>query len=100
MSITFSGYEFEGPFNSTSNLKDQSGVYLILKDVGGNKFEAIYVGESEKVKLRIENNHERTNCWKNNNFTHFAAHYVTGENNRRSIETKIRQDYNPTCNRQ
>ena len=90
---------FEGAYTNSSHLKDQSGVYAVLKETSKDNYQIIYVGESEKVKSRIENNHEHTNCWNNNNFTHFAVLYVP-EDKRLAIETKIRQECKPTCNRQ
>ena len=99
MSIKFSGYKFEGPYKRSSTLENRSGVYLILKEVSKNRFRPIYVGESKHVRTRVTNNHEREDCWEKNNFTDYAVHYITGEDNRLAIESEIKKEYEPTCNK-
>lgn len=69
MPITVNGcsgttYTFEGPYDNTGSLKDNSGVYLIVCH-DGSKYAPIDVGESAQVKTRIEN-HDRSDCWKKN----------------------------------
>ncbi len=98
MNIEITGYNFEGPFKSTTNFKDQSGVYVILcKNAGNNEYEVIDVGESGQIKTRVED-HGRENCWKERCLNlEFAAYYITGENARRNVEKEIRQEYTPPC---
>ena len=55
-------YAFDGPFSVTSNLKDQSGVYLVTTKAPNGKHDVIDVGESGKVKDRIEN-HDWADDW-------------------------------------
>ncbi|MCA8835315.1 MAG: hypothetical protein K8953_09550 [Proteobacteria bacterium] len=98
MGVLISGYEFKGVYTSSSKLENKSGVYAILKETSKDNYQIIYVGESGKVKSRIEDNHERLNCWKKNNFTHFAVFYAL-KDERLAIESEIRKEYNPTCNR-
>ena len=85
------GYNFEGPFTGFNQLKDQSGVYVILN---GNE-QIIDVGESSEVKTRIKN-HERKSCWKTHRYSSFAVYY-TSQANRERIEKQIRENHNPPC---
>ena len=54
---TIQGYQFEGPFTTTSTIKKSSGVYVILCDE-----TTIDVGESDDLKYRLDN-HDREDCW-------------------------------------
>ncbi len=89
MSIIMSGYEFD----DTSNLKDQSGVYVILT---GDNRTVVDVGESGEVKTRVEN-HDRKACWQNNGGTRVAVLYIDSVPIRKNIADKVRQDYRPPC---
>lgn len=62
MSIKIGDYYFEGPYYSEASLENRSGVYAILC---GNSNRVIDIGESAKVKSRIED-HDRKDCWKRN----------------------------------
>ena len=54
-------YNFEGPYQSTSNLRDNAGVYVILDHIN-NQYFLVDVGESSEVKSRVDN-HDRSDCW-------------------------------------
>ena len=97
MAIQIAGYNFVGPYSSTSSLRESAGVYAILD--GRSSPSLIYVGESASVKSRVENNHEREPCWirESNSGIYYAAYYTQG--NRTAIESEIRRRYNPPCNR-
>jgi len=97
MSINIAGYEFEGPFRSVSQLKEQSGVYVILGNNGGTKWKTVDVGEAKQVKNRVKT-HDRTQCWNNQKYDNLrvAARY-TNENSRKKIAKEIRQKRNPPC---
>jgi hypothetical protein len=58
MSIELSGYKFAGPYESTSSLKDRSGVYAILTPTSSTRYKVVDVGESATAKTRVEN-HDR-----------------------------------------
>ena len=97
MSIKIGNYNFEGPFASSSNLKDQSGVYAILGNNSGNNWNLVDVGESFQVKYRVEN-HDRKMCWKQQNFANLqVAALYTVENSRMRIEAELRSQYNLPC---
>lgn len=87
-------YNFEGPFSSTGELKNSSGVYVIL---GGENRIVVDVGESEDVKTRVEN-HDRKRCWNRQGYPSLSvAVYYTDTLLRMVIEREIRDNYNPPC---
>ncbi|MXZ50553.1 MAG: hypothetical protein F4073_07500 [Rhodobacteraceae bacterium] len=97
MSINIENCSFEGPFASTSNLKDQSGVYLILGNHSGDNWNLVDVGESSQVKYRIDN-HDRKVCWNQQNYANLkVAVLYTDENSRMRIEAELRSQYNLPC---
>lgn len=104
MSIEIAGYEFAGPYKLTTSLEDRSGVYAILTPTSTTRYNIIDVGESAKVKTRVEN-HDRKPCWRrhaNNGQILYAVYYTPGlhQTGRKEIEQKIRKQYNPPCGEQ
>jgi hypothetical protein len=99
MAITVGVYSFEGPYEDTSNLEDRSGVYVIFCFRDG-KYYVVDVGESAKVKDRVDN-HDRSDCWKKNctGTLMVAVHYTPNlqQAGRMEIEQAIRDQYNPPC---
>ena len=102
MTIKLAGYEFSGPFSSTSSLEDQGGVYAILTPTtSSNQYKVLDVGESATVKTRVEN-HDRKLCWQrnaNSGGVYYAVYYTHGmqDTGRQAIEQKIRAEYDPPC---
>ena len=99
MSIKIAGYVFDGPFFSTHQLEDKSGVYVILCKKN-NKYIPIDVGESSAVKSRVEK-HDRKDCWKINcreDIT-YAVHYTPNlqQSGRKEIEKIVRDKYKFPC---
>lgn len=102
MSIKIDKYTAEGPFFSANQLKDASGVYVIL---GGQshqetQWSVVDIGESGNIRNRVAS-HERDYCWKNqpHNTLGYAAIY-TDASNRMQIEQYLRHKYNPPCGQQ
>ena len=99
MSITIGGYSFDGPYSTTSNLEDRSGVYAILDRRQDGSF-LVDVGESSEVKTRIEN-HDRKDCWSKNALgtINVAVYYTPNlqQQGRMLVEQKIRDEYKPSC---
>lgn len=97
MSISVGKYTFEGPYTGTNNLEDRSGVYAI--HCRNNNY-LLDVGESAKVKERIEN-HDRKDCWTRNCIGTVTVSVLYTPNHRQSgrmaIEQEIRNQYNPPC---
>lgn len=97
MSINILGYEFEGPFTSTSSLKNLSGVYVIHYRNNDGKYTRLDVGESSDIKDRIET-HVRKDCWSRNAHGEITASaYYCNENERMKIERLIRNDSKLPC---
>ena len=88
-------YDFEGPFLSTDEFKNSSGVYVIL---GGDNNVVVDVGESKNIKTRIEG-HDRKWCWNRQDypFLTFAAYYINNHMLRMVMEREIRKNYDPPC---
>lgn len=104
MGLTIKGcsgnqYSFEGPYHSTTQLKDQSGIYFIIC-IKNNENYPIDVGESKNIKTRIES-HDRNDCWEENcNEKLMVAVYYTPnkqQKGRMEIEQDIRCHYNFPC---
>jgi hypothetical protein len=93
------GFQFEGAFSSSDNLKSVSGVYVIWCKEGDN-WKVLDVGEADDVKGRVSN-HDRADCWKRNCFgtIYYSATYTPGltEEQRRQIEQRIRSLTDPPC---
>nr|WP_321356991.1 hypothetical protein [uncultured Draconibacterium sp.] len=99
MAITIGNYSFEGPYTSTDNLQDNSGVYAIHCNVD-SKYYLIDIGESAKVKSRIET-HDRADCWEKNCNGQLTVSVLYTPNKqqpgRKEIEQELRKQYNPPC---
>ena len=103
LSITICGYEFDGPYANPDALKDTAGVYVVLDKRSDGKWYPLDVGESEQVRTRLQN-HDRASCWQRNRKgpLGFAACYTPGwtADQRRALEKKIRDTYDPPCGKQ
>jgi len=97
MSLQVMNYTFEGPYASANDLKEMSGVYLIVGNNGGDRWNVVDVGESGGVKSRV-GNHDRAMCWRGLNYTNLqVAVLYANENQRMAIEQQLRQNFNPPC---
>ncbi len=100
MSIELAGYNFSGPYTTTSSLEHKSGVYAVLATTGIGRYRLIDVGESHDVRYRVEN-HDRTDCWRrqsNNGRLEYAVYYTPW--GREAIERKVREEHDPPCGKQ
>jgi len=97
MSITIKGYPFEGPFSSTDELRNSSGVYAIHYKKSSDGYTRLDVGESDKVRERVET-HERKDCWKRNAKGPITCSaYYCSESDRMRIEKEIRDSSDLPC---
>lgn len=98
--IRIEGYDFEGPYTTTNELRDEAGVYVILDWRSDKRWHVIDVGESSGVKTRVEN-HDRKGCWTRHQqgVLGVAVYYTSGwtADQRRILEGRIRDSYNPPC---
>lgn len=90
MPIIILHWTFEGPFTNSNFLKDQSGVYVILR-FENSSYSIIDVGESENIKSRVSS-HDRFNCWQKNRASHCCVYYTKGIE-RMTIEKEVRNNY-------
>ena len=99
MSLTVSDITFEGPFSSSDDLEDRSGVYLIVDQVDGETL-LIDCGESAQMRTRVAS-HDRSECWQRNGRGRLsvAVHYTPGlqQDGRRQIESRLRSRYSVPC---
>src|SRR5262249_35243983 len=99
MTITVGRYTFEGPYENTSSLRDNSGIYAIHCRKGG-AYYLIDVGESATVKTRVDN-HDRADCWKRNCQGTLTVSVLYTPNQqqagRKVIEQELRKQYDPPC---
>jgi len=99
MSINVGKHSFEGPYISTDKLEDKSGVYAI-HCYRENNYYLIDIGESAKVKERVDN-HDKEDCWKKNCSGTLTVSVLYTPNlqqsGRMEIEQEIRKQYNPPC---
>ena len=95
MSIDISWYEFEGPYEYTEDLKDESGVYVVLNLTDDS---VIDVGQSDEVRSQVEY-HDRKDCWSRyaSKGVVYAAFYSDDDTEMTAIEETIRDSYNPPC---
>ena len=84
---------FEGQWD------DAPGNYIFARLLGGDQWQAIYVGETSSFKDRITQSHEKLQCARRYGFTHVHAHINNGgQDVRRAEEGDIIKRYNPPCN--
>lgn len=99
MALDISGFSFEGPFASTDDLADRSGVYVIV-DSTPTTVRPVDCGESATIKSRVLA-HDRASCWRRHHAGTLmvAVLYTPGQAQagRRLIESRIRADYDFPC---
>ena len=99
MTIQLGKYNFEGPFDTTSDLREQSGVYAILggNGNGSEQWKIVDIGESEGIRSLVENQ-DHANCWKRQQHPRLTcAEHDCNELVRVRIEQTLRAEFNPPC---
>jgi hypothetical protein len=95
MAITIGGYNFEGPFTSLDDSRDDSGVFAVVCDREGKKY-LLDIGESATVREDIKN-HKRMQSWIRDcpETLLYAVHYTPRlqQSGRVVIEGNIRTQY-------
>lgn len=97
MAIKLGKYSFTGPFETIDKIKDRSGVYAIVDEVN-NEYFLMDVGESLKLRTRIENHYKRDSWMKNCNgrvtiYCHFTP--FLNQQGRIRIEKELRDLFHP-----
>ncbi len=99
MSIKLGKYSFIGPIVSINKLKDIPGVYAVACKVDSEYF-IVDIGESSKLRTRIEN-HDKKDCWKKNcnGLLIIFVHYTRflKQQGRIIIERELREIFHPNC---
>lgn len=99
MAIKLGKHAFSGPIAISDKIRDRSGVYAIVCNEESEYF-LIDVGESSKLRTRIEN-HDKKDCWiKNCNgqllvYVHYTP--FLKQHARVHIEQELRELYQPDC---
>jgi hypothetical protein len=105
MSLEISGYQFEGPYSIDTTVisSNRAAVYVIICKTSDGKNHVTDVGESGEVGVRI-GNHDRKPCWErncNSSLSVYLRYMPSSEGytaaDRRELESKIRNQYNPPC---
>jgi len=107
MAIEWGGLPFTTPaiFNGNVTNKD-SGVYAIMtKPDPQNKpqiYDVLYFGETENFSKKLDTNHEKIPCWKQNQISglYYSLYIMSGapQEQRRSIESVLIKIHNSSCN--
>jgi len=103
--MEISGVSFEGPYSIDTTVipANRAAVYVIICRTNDGRNIVVDVGESGETGIRIAN-HDRKPCWERKcngllrvhlHFMPTSAGYTTAD--RRQLEGKIRQQYNPPC---
>ncbi len=92
MSILIGNYEFDGPFDSIREFKDESGLYAVLHCDGEN-YELIYLAESENLKESIEMSPSAENL--PHGSTRIATYYTEprGDRERKEMVDEILKEF-------
>jgi len=99
MAIKLGKYSFTGPVESIDDINDRSGLYAVVCDVDHENF-LLDVGESSKLRTRIEN-HDKKDCWIKhcNGQLKIYIHYTLWSKQLRRIliEQELRELFHPGC---
>lgn len=98
MTIQIGSYNFDGPFDNTSSLRKQSGVYAILgRNAATDRWIVMDIGESMDLQDRVIN-HDRKDCWGRQRYqqVQVGVLYCDGQARIR-VEQQLRAQFNPPC---
>ena len=84
-------YEIGGDSN------DLPGNYIFTKETSPQKWQAIYIGQTESFKERLPN-HNELPCIQRNGGTHIHAHTNSDEKSRLDEEKDLLANYTTPCN--
>lgn len=99
-------FNFEGPFHTVDQLREEPGVYAVLGSRPGSLDAILDVGESgwnfprgQGMRSRLKS-HSRRQCWEKhsiNGTITFAVMYEKDGEKRLKIEEELRRLYRPPC---
>jgi hypothetical protein len=96
MGLKITGYTFQGPFDSPADLKNESGVYVILTE-DGSDWKLLDCGAASDIRHQVSN-HPHEECWKKHAVGKiaFAGKYCE-ELGKKMIVKEIRQEHSLPC---
>ena len=95
-------YNFE-PHPVGTQFNPISGVYIFCRKIASGSWEALYVGETQSFKQRLNTgvgSHDGYARASRLGMTHIAALVVAGDAERLRVETDLRHGLNPSANAQ
>lgn len=96
--IDIAGVFFEGPFTSTDQIRDESGIYVVASPPATSGIRVwLDVGESANLKTRLDS-HDRQDCWRRNSpsgWVFFISYCNEAE--RMRVEAVARKFLRPVC---
>ncbi len=99
MPIKIGDYTFEGPFESTTLINDEPGIFIVLDNLN-NQFYPVDCGEAEQIKSTVKK-HDRLTCWRSNinGDLQIAVLYMpkSEKKDRVNIEEELRAMLNFPC---
>jgi hypothetical protein len=99
MGFKLGKYSFSGPVSSIEKIRDRSRIYAIVCE-DNREYFLIDVGESSKLRRRIEN-HDKKKCWikKCNGQLLFFIRYTpfVRQQGRKRIKDEIKEVFAPAC---
>jgi hypothetical protein len=107
MAIEWGGLSFTTPAIFNGNVASkESGVYAIMTKPEPQKkpqiYNVIYFGETENFSKRLDVNHEKIPCWKQNQISglYYSLYMMSGspQKQRQSIESELIKIHNTSCN--
>jgi predicted GIY-YIG superfamily endonuclease len=75
------------------------GVAYVMAKQNGNNYILIYIGQTGDASQRPFNHH-RKDCFDRHGVDHVLIRAENDEKTRVTVETDLRQTYDPPCNRQ
>lgn len=99
MSLQIGWFSFDGPFETTSELKRESGVFAVLAEIDG-RYDMLDIDEGEDLRKAAEE-HERRSCWTEHagGPLRYVVYYLPADTPeaREKIVREVRMQYKMTC---
>ena len=98
MTIKIDQWDFAGPYNTITPVRNLSGAYAILtRPAGTTTYRVVDAGESGDLRARLDT-HDRADCWRRNNQGELAvAVLYCDERSRMLVEARVRATFTPAC---
>lgn len=96
--MNISGYIFEGSYSHMRGFDGKILAVYVIIDSYNNQSFVLDVGQTEDLNNRFPN-HPRESCWNSNKSGNLSLWIlrIQNEQDRLAIESKIRNQYNPSC---